>query len=177
MSLPTENSSKTQPSIHCSIKSPQWHPSNWQTQSLTAALWQQRATLWCWIMFWHSRDKVSVPGAPGQLREEGKGRGLKKNILIIPQEEFLVIWPTGAHELNGKVKERGSNAGLEQVERVIMILGVIREFIFGVKTAPRTFFPLSSCFVFLYCYCLLLLLVFCNKDYTRFAFRCCNFFF
>lgn len=102
-------------------------------------------------------DKVSVPGVSGQLRQEGKGRCLKRNILIIPQEEFLVIWPMGAQELNGKVKERGSYAGLEQVECVIMILGVIREFTFEVKTALRTFFPchLVLCFYIataFYCY-------------------------
>lgn len=36
------------------------------------------------------------PGVPGQLRGKGKGRGLRRNILIIPQEEFLIIWPMGA---------------------------------------------------------------------------------
>ena len=45
-----------------------------------------------------------MPRVPGQLRKKGERRGLKRNILIVPQEEFLINWLMGAQELNGKVK-------------------------------------------------------------------------
>lgn len=52
----------------------------------------------------------------------------------------------GSSELNGKVKERGSYIGLEQVECVIMTLRVIREFTFEVKTVLLTFPPAGISF-------------------------------
>lgn len=44
------------------------------------------------------------PGIPEQLRGHRKERGLKGNILIIPQKEFLIIWPIGAYEIKWESK-------------------------------------------------------------------------
>lgn len=68
------------------------------------------------------------------------------------------------------------------MECVIMAPGAISEFTFTVETSPRTphhpayLLVLYFQFFMYYCHYLLLLLVFCHKDYTRFALRFCNFF-
>lgn len=118
------------------------------------------------------------PGVPGQLKGKWKGRDLRRNILIIPQEKFLIIWPMGVKGVKQESKrevimcqphEDGMCRDGSKGNQGVHIL---------VKTSLRTFFPcvLFWCFqFFMYCcHYLLLLLDFCNKQYTRFALRFCN---
>ena len=70
----------------------------------TPALLQQAATALVFDSGLILLGQSNPPGVPGQLRGKGERSGLWGNTLLIPQEEFLVIWLMRPQEIEGESK-------------------------------------------------------------------------